>query len=167
MPNVASAGMPIEDKQLELILTYAAFHIGIYISLATLFVAALTFASPDKRPHPIVLKWAVLCLLVAGALGGVIASNVAEDPVTSQALMANGRLEVWGLPFLPFRLAAHLEHIAFWLSVLPILAWFLTPGGVDRVLQWLINKGTKITHVGAHFGASQPAATDSTIPPTR
>src|SRR5215469_15926952 len=115
----------LDDKKLELILTYTVFHIGVYISLATAFIGASFLADVFKK-YRLWLILAVISFVAAGALGGLIASNIAEDPVTYDGLLTGTPpLEAWGHPLLQFRCAARFEHTAFWVGVLVTLGVFL------------------------------------------
>jgi hypothetical protein len=120
-----------EDHKLDLMLAYSTFHIGLYVSLAAAFIAGSEFLREYRKW----LGWGVLCLVVAGAFGGLIASNIAEDPVSSAALIAGStKLELlWPGRIITFSTAAHAEHVAFWIGMLPITCIFVYRNFVKEI----------------------------------
>jgi hypothetical protein len=65
----------MEDKRLDLLLTYTTFHIGLYLTLTTAFMGASTLGKPNHW----LIRCAVGCFLLSGACGGIIAENIAEN----------------------------------------------------------------------------------------
>ena len=116
----------MEDKKLELLLTYTTFHIGVYLSLATAFMGASILRAVN---HPLI-RWAVGCFLFAGACGGVIAANVAENGDSGVTFFgADYRLKLWGWHLFPLHMLTTVEHLAFWIGILPFSIVFLFRGG--------------------------------------
>ena len=63
------------------LLDYTIFHIGVYISLSAVIVAADVFWNRKSVLMPL----AVLLLLLAGAAGGVVAGNIPANSATSHS----------------------------------------------------------------------------------
>jgi hypothetical protein len=120
----------VEDKRLELLMSYTVFHIGLYISL----VAALIATEKGYQLFaPLSIRMAVVLLLAAGACGGTIAVNVAEFDVRenriSEFFAESGySLRVWDAPnlLLNYRCLARVEHFFFWFAMVILLWSFLT-----------------------------------------
>lgn len=115
-------------KRLDRLLAYTTFHIGVYITLAAALIGARAFGTVS---HP-VLKWALVCFIVAGGCGGIIAANIADFMGAHEAdFFKPWALKVWGVPAFTYSWLAWLEHVTFWAGVLPV-AWvsyhgFLVP----------------------------------------
>jgi hypothetical protein len=73
----------IEDHRLELLMSYTVFHIGLYMSLIAAVIA--TEKGLNLFPH-VAIVVAVVCFLVAGACGGIIAVNVAKFDTPQQEI---------------------------------------------------------------------------------
>lgn len=119
----------LEDHGLELLMTYTVFHIGLYMSLIAALIATFEI---KKTVFPLLaIKQAMLCFLIAGACGGVIAINVAEYDVQLHPISYfyhDYPLTVlwWsGGCFLKYPILEHLEHIAFWVGILRLFASFI------------------------------------------
>jgi len=119
-----SGGQAMNDKRLELLLTYTTFHIGVYLSLTTAFMGASILGQLN---HPL-LRWAVACFLVAGACGGIVAANIGEDANVSATTFfaSTHRLNLWGKKWFRLKVLTTIEHFAFWAGILPVAIAFLT-----------------------------------------
>jgi hypothetical protein len=115
----------MEQKSLEVLMLYTTFHIGVYVSLTTVFIGASVF---NHINHGL-LRWAVGCFLVAGACGGMIAANAAEYVDAVPHFFTDYKLKIWCLPLVTFQPIATLEHLAFWAGLLPISIAYLFRGG--------------------------------------
>jgi hypothetical protein len=108
------------SDQLKLLSDYTLFHIGLYTTLITALTSLVHFGR--LRNTPCLLKcvaFTVICFLVAGASGGVIASNIPN--YSRFADYDQARLDVFGIPCLSslrYRTWAHIEHISFWVGLL-------------------------------------------------
>ena len=107
-----------DSKQLEMLLTYTTFHLGLYTSLG----AAIAGIKAIKNlGHP-TLRFAVFCLLIAGVSGGVIGSNIPNYSTFKD--FDGDLLGFWMFRLYPYRTWAMIEHTAFWLAVIvPTLTW--------------------------------------------
>jgi hypothetical protein len=112
----------MEDSRLGNLLSYTTFHVGIYISLVTAFIGAGIFGKLD---HP-VLHWAVGCFLVAGMCGGVVASNItAHRNMDEFSAAEHGS---WLFKRIRYNYWTFIEHLAFWLGILPVAFLFIWSG---------------------------------------
>jgi hypothetical protein len=105
-------------EQLKLLFDYTKFHIGLYTTVGTIFGGLI--AASDKiqiKFHPQWLFASVICICIAGAAGGTIASSIPGY---------GGYDDFWKsriAPFLPAGTGlspafwAFLEHAAFWLAM--------------------------------------------------
>ena len=93
-----SSAFPAESRrgldQLDLLFDYAKFDIGLYITVGTIFAAALAFEPAVFKFHRGFLSLAVGFIGLAGMAAGIIASRCAH--VTSPS-------ELWAAKFGPFR----------------------------------------------------------------
>lgn len=112
----------MDDKRLDHLLTYTTFHIGVYVSLGAAIIGATELG---KLQVDFFLKSAVVCLLFAGLCGGVIGSTI-PNHIDFESLTKD-RIGFWKLKILRVRWWAHLEHSAFWLAVVLLVAPFFWP----------------------------------------
>jgi hypothetical protein len=109
----------MEDQQLSTLFTYTTFHIGLYATLTSgLFVViAYTHEHLSQTLMPLLpyAKWTAVFVLVAGAAGGAIASNIPNHK-TFESFSA-AKLSVFGIPTLKYAAWAHVEHLSFWAAV--------------------------------------------------
>lgn len=110
----------MEDHQLSILFDYTKFHIGFYATLISGLFAVIAFAAHEKY-GPVLrylmpyAKLTAAFVLVAGAAGGVIASNI-PNYKTFDAF-ANTPLRIFCFPSFTYIVFAHLEHLAFWVAV--------------------------------------------------
>lgn len=119
---------PASDKRLDRQQAYQHFHIGIYISIGSAIFGASLFAREGIMLTDglrMLLTGALICLLIAGMCGGLVAANIPR---------AASHAELLGIVF-PARLFQkrpgylctlkfweRWEHRFFWLAML-LLAW--------------------------------------------
>jgi hypothetical protein len=104
--------LKMELEQLKLLFDYTKFHIGIYATLIAALVAAREYW-PGSTPH--FLKGTLTAFIVAGAAGGVVASNI--PAFTSYSAFTSGSIGVWWFQMKGDNWV-HVEHAAFWLGIL-------------------------------------------------
>ncbi|HEX3487105.1 MAG TPA: hypothetical protein VHT51_18765 [Micropepsaceae bacterium] len=111
-------GRTDQDK-IKMLFDYTVFHIGIYMTLATLLVSFLAAELSQKIialriSHEGVIA-AIVFIGMAGIAGGVIASSLPEsDSLTSFLQKKTGP---WDTALLSGRGWTRLEHTSFWLGV--------------------------------------------------
>lgn len=117
---------PTDNSNLELLMTYTTFHIGVYISLA----AGVIGADAIKNIGHWSLRFVALpCLACAGLAGGVIASSIAEYGLHSQTQpFSEMELGFWWFTVFHYRGWATMEHTAFWIGVLVPTGAFVIKG---------------------------------------
>lgn len=103
---------------------YTKFHIGLYI---TLFGAALAYVKSKDFTHTPTeisfVKWAMVCFVVAGLAGGIIAGNIPYHKTFDDFKVKWIGPYKWEL--MPFEVCAGIEHTVFWVGVLLIVLGFL------------------------------------------
>ena len=111
----------MEDHRLSTLFDYTKFHIGLYATLITGLFAVVAFVESHKRdlaglvqllPYA---KWTACLILIAGAAGGAIASNIPNFREFES--FSRAKLEVFGIRFLRYSQLAHVEHLAFWSAI--------------------------------------------------
>ncbi len=117
------------NDQLDRLFDYTKFHIGFYATVITGLFAVIGFAVSNSQQQvlsrllPFAVATAIL-VLIAGAAGGAIASNIPDyRDFTS---FAQDNLNVFGLETMRYKTWAHIEHVAFWLAVAVATIGFLS-----------------------------------------
>ena len=112
--TVASDG----QKSLDRLFDYTKFHIGLYLTLTASYVAVASIKGQDsKLMLELAPTWfwaAVLCFMLAGLAGGVIASSVTQTAARSTASFLTEEIGPWSLKLLQARTWTWIEHTAFW-----------------------------------------------------
>jgi len=98
------------EPQLQNLIVYTVFHIGVYVSLFTALISAGIFGSLDRW----FVRVAVACFAFAGICGAVIGSNIPDYP--DYKTFSTALLGPWGFQLLTYSQWATLEHGAFWLG---------------------------------------------------
>jgi hypothetical protein len=124
---------------LELLYDYTKFHIGLYLSITSAFVAVAsvkrgeTFAFDLGRGY----VWlAVVAFMVAGFAGGVIASSITQCLGLEQSTILQRcssaqdflamRLGPMEVAWFYGRTWTQIEHVAFWIGLVLAAVSFLT-----------------------------------------
>lgn len=125
-------------SQLELLMDYTIFHIGVYTTL----VAVVAGTDAFKNIGHWSLRVAVVGFLIAGAAGGIIASSIPDYPNWEAFVSAS--LGPWGYGWFRYQTWARIEHGAFWIGVLFPTAVFVVYGARPFLEQ--ANRALKRTH---------------------
>jgi hypothetical protein len=104
-------------EQLKVLMDYTKFHIGVYVSLVSAAVALTRVQSSSSAF--LSLKIAMVCFVIAGIAGGVIAGNIPLYHEWQDFYEA--RIGPWGTRLFRFRHWAHIEHTAFWIGVVSVV----------------------------------------------
>jgi hypothetical protein len=126
MDPLGTSMLVVEDHRLELLMTYTTFHIGLYMSLVGALIAAEKFEIFSSGA----VRFSIICFLIAGACGGLIAVNVAEFDLAHHHIsdFYHGyKLHFWCFETLPYAVFAFVEHFVFWMGILFLLARLLWP----------------------------------------
>ena len=113
--------------QLDLLFDYAKFDIGLYITVGTIFAAALAFEPAVFKFHRGFLSLAAGFIGLAGMAAGIIASRCAH--VTRPS-------ELWAAKFGPFRWSClegktwtYVQHFCFAIALIAAVLSVLTGHG--------------------------------------
>jgi hypothetical protein len=130
----------MEDHRLATLFDYTKFHIGLYATLISGLFGVIAFAHDHENNRVLAhlltyAKWVAALILVAGAAGGAIASNIVG--ATNYDIFKDTHPDFFGYPcsFLTYGFLVHAEHIAFWLAVLLGAYAFFTIKSTDAVRQ--------------------------------
>src|ERR1700733_11888953 len=78
--------LPPNAKSLEMLFDYTKFHIGLYLTLTASYIAVASIKIGESFAVTINhrLMWpAVVCFMIAGLAGGVIASSITQTQAPS------------------------------------------------------------------------------------
>jgi hypothetical protein len=105
------------DDQLKQLFDYTKFHIGLYTTLLAAIIGV--FANDTlKRSYSNYVPFmigTVICFLVAGAAGGLVASSIPF--YTRFSDFSQAWLGPWGWKWVQSITCTHIEHTAFWLGI--------------------------------------------------
>jgi hypothetical protein len=109
--------------QIKLLFEYTKFHIGLYATLIAALMGLMKFGA-QRVPTNLIpyLKFTLICFVIAGAAGGVIASTISVDYCP---LVRNEPIGPFGTCLLRYRWWALIEHLAFWVGILASVVGFL------------------------------------------
>ena len=109
---------------IDALLDYSIFHIGVYLTLGATLIAAEVF----WKRKSILLPISVFFLIIAGAAGGIVASNIPASATKNYETFLNGpALWLFDRPLLfsiSIRNVIAAEHISFWIAILLLLGKF-------------------------------------------
>jgi hypothetical protein len=109
----------MEDQRLSPLFNYTTFHIGLYATLISGLFATIAYThEPQVETLSCLLPYAkgtAALILLAGASGGAIASNIPNHE--SFASFSAKPLNVFGISTMNYSVWAHIEHAAFWGAV--------------------------------------------------
>ena len=114
--------MNMENSQLQNLMSYTVFHIGVYISLLGVILGGGISGKLNYKIFRIPFAF----YLIAGACGGVIASSIPEFNDFDK--FNETRIGLLGLDLLKYKVWAKIEHISFWIGTLSIAIPFLFVG---------------------------------------
>jgi hypothetical protein len=112
-------------EQLKLLMDYTIFHIGVYITLSALMVSLLGLKAFEGRAQAMrcYLIAALVCFVLAGMFGGVVASNIPYFH-TLPAFTTSWIGPWFATQALPAWFCMTAEHTAFWAGVSVFLFGF-------------------------------------------
>ena len=141
-----SAPTASDLRGLELLYDYTKFHIGVYLTLTAAYITlATSTAYWMPKIHSTFATIAVIAFVVAGAGGGMVASNLPGCMCKSVAKYMETRLVIswWGLwrrkekpdtygQTLTAGTWAGIEHGAFWVGIVAAILSFAVPAFFQR-----------------------------------
>jgi len=112
-----------ESKSLELLFEYTKFHIGVYLTLTTTYVALSTLVVNNVLILDInhyLLWFAVGFTMLAGLAGGVIVSSITQIESTKTSDFLECRIGLWDLKNIHFHAFkwTYIEHTSFWIGLI-------------------------------------------------
>jgi hypothetical protein len=138
--SMAKAVMDADLKSLELLHEYTKFHIGLYLTLASAFIAVASLKKGEEHLFnlPPWLVWLAMAgFMLAGLAGGVIASSITQcygvgDPklgeiCTSSRVFLEQRWGPWKVDLLTGRWWTWIEHTSFWTGLISAVCAFFFP----------------------------------------
>jgi hypothetical protein len=133
LPKTAELLVPHSDKgdpRLQNLFDYTKFHIALYATLLTLLITALGYI---KLEIVVAVKFTIVCFTLAGACGGIVASNAYESDTLDDFLK-----KPIGIAFiqLPGRDWAHWEHFFFWVGIIVAIVSILFAAPSKPVNCW-------------------------------
>jgi hypothetical protein len=132
-------------KSLELLYDYTKFHIGFYITLASVFIAVASLKHGEKfvlEAQQVFVWAALISFMVAGLAGGVIVSSITqcfghpnaplENRCSSSSSFLKQRLGPWEIEMFEGRTWTQIEHTSFWVgAIAAVLAFRRRPSNND------------------------------------
>jgi hypothetical protein len=107
------------DDQLNALMDYTKFHIGLYTTLCTLLIAVMGIPALSTRYYRMIpyFLWALICFALSGVFGGLVGSSLPQ--FTKWSDFGSARLGPWFFPrIIPAPWVVSAEHTAFWLGTL-------------------------------------------------
>lgn len=146
-----------DAKSLDRLFEYTKFHIGAYLTLAAAFIAAANIkvripsGPPSNSPgavaaleavlevNPALAVATVICFVVAGIAGGVIASSISQQSGGNSDAFLKSPIGPWNVKFLRMKgyWWTYLEHTSFWIG----LGAAALAVGVPRCAIWTSTTG--------------------------
>lgn len=121
----ATAALSDGQKSLDRLFDYTKFHIGLYLTLTASYVAAASIKNAQSKPlFSIVPAWfwvAVVCFMLAGLSGGVIASSITQTTARSTESFLSERIGPWATEWKEARIWTWVEHTTFWIGLVAAL----------------------------------------------
>ncbi len=113
-------------ERVKLLFEYTKFHIGVYLSLASLLVAIFGL----KKNYDIVFSSSLLMvsvgmITIAGLAGGIIVSRFTQ--VTTYNEFWFKRTGPWRLNIFVGECWTYIEHTAFWIGLIGAICAFFFP----------------------------------------
>lgn len=110
------------DEQLKQLFDYTKFHIGMYTTLVAAIIGVFANSSLNTQYSNLIpfVKVTVILFGIAGAAGGLVASSIPF--FTSFDAFSKAKLGPWSLQIIPSVWCMHVEHTAFWVGCLTIIA---------------------------------------------
>lgn len=122
-PAAAAAVDTDPNKSLERLYDYTKFHIGAYLTLTASYLTAVGLNLSGTPVLPLsgtLAGLAVLCFVVAGFAGGVIASSLTQVVSGTSEKFLDSEIGPWGAQKFKgkARTWTYWEHTAFWVGLL-------------------------------------------------
>lgn len=111
------------SKSLELLFEYTKFHIGIYLTMTSIYVGLATLTVNNKLALHInqYLLWiAIVFTMLAGLAGGVIVSSITQINSNKTSEFLECSIGPWDWKRLHFHALkwTYIEHSSFWVGLI-------------------------------------------------
>ena len=133
-------------KGLELLFDYTKFHIGLYLTLASVYITIATLRVKDMPLVPLNSYWmwmAIVAFMIAGLAGGIIASSISQwfgDKVNSADSFLKeptGPSGIGRLLQFTGKKWTQIEHWAFWMGlVFAVLSFAFAKPAILSEFSW-------------------------------
>jgi hypothetical protein len=112
--------------RVKLLFEYTKFHIGVYLTLASIILGILGLKPPTSVSASMTLLIAGAVLFaIAGMAGGIIVSRLTQ--VTTYNEFWQKKTGPFWWDWLPGQCWTYIEHTSFWLGFASLAAAFLFP----------------------------------------
>jgi len=110
------------SKSLDLLFQYTKFHIGLYLTLSTTYIALASLELTKGEflsVNEFFLYAALIFTMLAGFAGGVIISSITQVETTKTSDFLKCSIGPWGFKCFRFnaRKWTYIEHTSFWLGL--------------------------------------------------
>lgn len=132
-----SAENAAKAKSLEMLYDYTKFHIGVYLTLTTAYIALakITIKYPGTEGEVSLsidttfMTIAVLAFILAGASAGIIVSSITQQVGGSSVEFLKTRIGPWKgeLIHLEGRTWTFIEHTSFWIGLIAAVVSIVLP----------------------------------------
>ena len=102
--------------QLELLMDYTIFHIGLYTTLSAALVTLLGLFPKRASAMNGELLLTLIFFVLAGVCGGIVASHIPHF-LNFDSFYESAWLGPWGLQLAPAWLWMRFEHLFFWSGI--------------------------------------------------
>jgi hypothetical protein len=116
----ASIAASDAQKSLDRLFDYTKFHIGLYLTLTASYVAVTSMKNGSVSLLNVDKIWfrcAVVCFMLAGLAGGVIASSITQTGCRSTKSFLAERIGPWNTTIFEARTWTWIEHTSFWIGL--------------------------------------------------
>ena len=128
-----------DSKSLELLFEYTKFHIGVYITLTSAYVAIATLTVNNELHFPVnywFLWIAVIATMISGLAGGVIISSITQIESTKTSEFFKTSIGIWNCQQWPLyfnaRIWTYIEHTSFWIGLVSAVLSFVCVPSVKQ-----------------------------------
>ena len=117
-------------NSLALLFDYTKFHIGVYLTMTSVYVALATIKVNETfilKFNETLLWLAILFTLLAGFAGGVIISSITQIQSTKSSDFLKCRIGPWDCNFFHFHALrwTYIEHTSFWFALILAMLSFI------------------------------------------
>ena len=118
------------DKGLELLFDYTKFHIGVYLTLAAVYITLATSKIDGTLPklNPTFVWPALFFIIVAGFAGGVIASSITQSRSANVSEFLKEKTGPWSMKLCSGKWWTYIEHTFFWAGIVSVVLSFAYSG---------------------------------------